>query len=355
MRGKLPVAVVGATGIVGQYFMWLLDNHPYFITKKIAASNEKAGKKYGEALKGWVPPIRLPEQKYDMTLTTIEDILNDDEIRIVFSALPKNVAIEIEPVLAKKGKIVVSNASFMRMDETTPLINGEVNFSHLRIVEEQKKKYGWGGAIIKNPNCTTAILTLTLKPLLEEFGIEKLYLTTLQSLSGAGMRGYYVLEMNGNVIPFIPNEEEKIERETAKILGKIEGKSIREEKIKMKITTTRVPVEVGHTEILYVVFKEKPGGEEEIVGVLSSWRGEGKGLSLHSLPERPIIVYDSEDRPQPKIDSLLYRGLSVGVGRIKIMDDTTRLVIVGNNLSRGAAGAAILIAEYIYKYYEELI
>lgn len=346
---RIKVGVMGATGVVGQFFMALLQDHPFFEVARITASPGKEGMKYSRALQAWLPPAELGSGLASLEVSSFHELLEDDEIRLVFSAVPRSIAGEMEEQLARRGKTIVSNAGVYRMDPDVPLINPEVNISHLALLERQKRERGWEGAIVKNPNCTTAVLTLALKPVLEKYGVEELNLVTLQSLTGAGLRGYYVLEAMNNVIPFIKNEEEKVQRESSKILGTLQGGEVRPRAIDIRVTTTRVPVVVGHTEVAHIRLSTPPENVEEVRELLSNWKGETEGVGTPTLPQNPLIVHEDPFRPQPLLDSFVEKGMTVSVGRLELIrNNVLRMVIVGNNLVRGAAGAAVSIAEYMH-------
>ncbi len=347
---RFKAAVLGATGVVGQVFMALLQNHPFFKVKRITASPGKEGLEYRKALRAWIPPVELSPEYGRLTISSFEDVLEDDDIKIVFSAVPRQVAEDMEKKLAQRGKTVVSNAGALRMEADVPLINPEVNISHLGLLERQKRERGWSGAIVKNPNCTTAVFTLALKPIMDRYGVEQVNLVTLQSLTGAGLRGYYVLEAMNNVIPFIKNEEEKVQRESAKILGTLENGEVKPKSIDIWVTTTRVPVVVGHTEVAHIKLRDNPGSLNEVRRTLEEWRGETGDVDTPTLPRQPLLVYEDPFRPQPLLDSYIEKGMTVAVGRLDLLRERVlRMVIVGNNLVRGAAGAAVSIAEYMHE------
>ncbi len=274
------------------------------------------------------------------------------DIDIVFSALPSDIAADIEIALARRGFVVVSNSSPLRLEPDIPLINPEVNWEHLKLLEVQKRRRGWSGAIIKNPNCSTAILTLSLKPVYDAYGLRKVIVTTLQAVSGAGLRGVPSMLIIDNVIPFIKGEEEKIENESRKILGELRGDEVKWAEISIAATTTRVPVLDGHLESVFVEL-EKSATPEDLMDVMSSFRSFPQELSLPTAPRRPIVVRHEIDRPQPRLDRLEGRGMSVVVGRVRkvpqLGETWLRYVVLGHNTIRGAAGVAVLIAELYAK------
>lgn len=351
MVDKLKVAVLGATGLVGQRFIQLLCNHPWFEINYIAASQASIGKRYKDSVT-WLVETPLPENIGNLTIQSAEPEAIPKNIDIVFSALPSNVAEKIELSLAKRGFTVVSNSSPLRLEPDIPLINPEVNWDHLKLIKVQKKKRKWKGVIIKNPNCTTAILTLSLKPLLEEFGLRKIIVTTLQAVSGAGLRGVPSILIIDNIIPFIKGEEEKVENESMKILGKLENDSVKPASISISAMTTRVPVIDGHLEVVHVELL-KEHSVNVIADTLKMFKSKPQELSLPTAPQKPIIVRFEEDRPQPRLDRLEGKGMSIVVGRIskaaKIGGKWIKYIVLGHNTIRGAAGSAILVAELYVK------
>ncbi len=343
---KLKVAVLGATGMAGQWFMSLLEEHPYFEVVAVGASKRSAGKKYKEAVK-WIIPRPFPEKFADMV---VFDASNPDELKervdLVFSALPSEVAGDVELKYLKRGINVVSNASPFRLEPDVPLMNPDVNAEHLELLKYQKR---WGAKLVKNPNCTTAVLTMPLKPIMDEFGIEDLTVTTLQAISGAGFAGLSAYAITDNVIPYIAKEEYKVEVESKKILGTLEGNEIKPASFDVEATTTRVPVLDGHTEVLYIKTKRQVDAEL-IKDVLKSYRSKVQELNLPTAPKRPLIVREEPDRPQPRLDRMNEMGMAVTVGRIEITSKgRVRMVIVGHNLLRGASGVSLETAELMYK------
>lgn len=353
---KIRAAVLGGTGLVGQRFIQLLDNHPYIEVVAITGFNS-AGSRYGEAV-SWTIEGDIPSWATDIIITRPEpDVLKKEGVELAFSALPSSVALDIEVNLVKNGIIVASNASPLRMEPDIPLLNGEVNHDHVVLVREQAKR-GWKGVLLKNPNCSTAILTLFLKPLLDAYGIDKVLVTTLQAISGAGLRGLPAMFMVDNLIPYIAKEEWKIENESKKILGKLNNGKIEDLEIDITSTTTRVPVIDGHTEVVYIKLANNHDHDiDDVVDTLSSYKSFPQEANLPTAPEAPIIVRKEEDRPQPRLDRLAGNGMSIVVGRLKIYnknsDTWLRAVILGHNTIRGAAGAAILAYE-IYKKYIDM-
>jgi len=343
-------AILGATGVVGQRFVQLLDGHPW-IKVEVLAGRSSAGKRYSEAVK-WVLESPMPGWAAGMEVEPVDPEAIAERVDVAFSALPRSVAAPIEEELARRGVVVASNAGSMRLDPDVPLLNGEVNWEHVRLVDVQRGRRGYEGAILKNPNCTTAILTLFLKPLMDEYGVKRVVVTTLQAITGAGLRGLPAAMIVDNVIPYIEGEEAKVKAESRKILGSLSGGAVEPAEIEVEATTTRVPVIDGHTEVVYVELGRRPGSLEEVEEVLSSWRSMPQEARLPTAPERPLVVRREPDRPQPRLDRYEGRGMSVVVGRLdwapSLGENWIRAVILGHNTVRGAAGAAILAYE-IYR------
>lgn len=350
MVDKLSVGIMGATGLVGQRFLQLLHEHPWFEIAKLAGSPEKAGKRYLEATT-WVWSSDPPETIVDMKLCRPE-AKEFSKLDIVFSALPTSIAMNLELELARSGTTVVSTNSFMRLEEDTPLINPEVNAEHIELIELQRVKRKWSGCIIKAPNCTTAILTLTLKPLLDTYGIKCVRIATMQALSGAGYRGVLSMDILDNIIPYIEGEEEKVSIETRKILGRLENKSIIFHPIKVSASCHRVPILEGHLEVVFLELEEKPPDINDVIRIMEDFRGIPQELKLPTAPPKPIIVRREKNRPQPRLDRMVHRGMAVTVGRIRwdeSCESGLKYIVLGSNTVRGAAGAALLTAELLYK------
>ncbi|WNY28825.1 Aspartate-semialdehyde dehydrogenase 2 [Methanimicrococcus stummii] len=334
---KIKVGILGATGNVGQRFIQALDNHPWFEISALAASERSAGKKYGEVA-DWKIGTEIPETVEDIEVVTIDPKKIDADI--VFSALPADLAMTVEPAFAKEGFVVASNASAFRMEEDIPLTIPEVNPDHLELIDVQKKNRNWDGCIITNPNCSTIMMAVTLKPLLQ-FGMESINVATMQAISGAGYNGIYAMSIYDNVVPYIGGEEEKIETETLKIFGEFDGGKIKNAPFKVSASCNRVPVIDGHTEAVWATLKDDPKPET----VRDAFLKFDPGLShLPTEPKHPIIVRDEPDRPQPRLDRDMGNGMSVSVGRIR---EGIRYVALGHNTIRGAAGASVLNAELL--------
>lgn len=338
---KIPVAILGATGTVGQKFIRLLENHPWFEIVQLAASAERAGKRYRDEVR-WREMTPLPPHIADLTLTRAEP---GHGATLAFSALDAAVAREVEPAFAHAGVVVISNASAFRMDADIPLLIPEVNPAHIRLIARQRRERGWSGAIIANPNCSTAALVTAIAPLHHAFLLRVAAVATLQAASGAGYPGVPSLDLIGNVIPHIAGEEEKIEAETTKILGRLHNDEIHPAAINVSAMVHRVPVVDGHMVSASLGFERAPTIDEAIA-VLEDFRGDAVVAALPSSPALPIEVDRRPDRPQSRLDLDRGNGMTVTVGRVRPCPlHHLRLVALGHNLVRGAAGAAVQNAE----------
>ena len=339
---KIEVGILGATGMVGQQFVALLADHPWFRSCWLAASEGSSGKRYGEI------PWRLSECVPDAAAKlAIEKPKPGGAPKLVFSALDATVAGEIETEFAAAGHIVVSNARNHRMDPLVPLLIPEVNSDHLGILCAQKKRRGWSGALVTNPNCSTIFLAMALAAL-HDLEPRRALVTTLQALSGAGYPGVASLDAVGNVIPYISGEEEKIEKETGKILGEFSDEGFWPAPIAISAQTTRVPVLNGHTEAVSVGFDDRVS-TEEIREAFRKFSGKPQELGLPHAPCHPIIYNDLPDRPQPRLDAESFGGMAVHVGRLRPCPVLGyKFVLLGHNTIRGAAGAAVLNAELMH-------
>ena len=344
MDKKYRVGILGATGTVGQRFIQLLENHPQFELTALAASDRSQGKAYREAC-AWRLPGEMPECVRHLPVGPPAPPL---DCEIVFSSLPGEIARETEESFARAGYAVISNSSALRMDEDVPLLIPEVNHEHLALLDAQRSKRGLErGMIVTNPNCSTIMLALALAPLHARFQVEAVVATTLQALSGAGYPGVASLDINDNVLPFIGGEEEKIETETLKILGRLDGGRVEPAPFKVSAQCHRVGVSDGHMAAVRVKLA-RPAPPAEVRDAFASFTSLPQELKLHTAPERPVIVRDEPDRPQPRLDRDAGRGMSVTVGRIfpdNVLD--YRFVALSHNTIRGAAGAAILNAELL--------
>ena len=341
---KVPVAVLGATGAVGQAFVRLLANHPWFVVAEVAASERSAGRTYEEAAR-WIGDDRIPARVATLTVQPCDP--KNVRSPIVFSALDSGVAGEVEAAFAKAGRVVLSNARNYRMEPDVPLVIAEVNPDHLEVLETQRKNRGWkgGGAIVTNGNCAAIAAVLPLAPLHERFGVTKVFVATMQAVSGAGYPGVASLDILGNVIPFIKDEEPKVEAEIRKFLGRRGAGRIDDAPITVSAHTNRVPVEHGHTVVMSVALERK-ADIADVENALASWRGASEACGLPSSPEHPLIVSTEPDRPQPRRDVNAGDGMSVTVGRVRrdtLLD--VKLVALSHNIIRGAAGASVLNAE----------
>jgi len=344
----IPVAVLGATGSVGQRFISLLDNHPWFKVVALAASDRSAGQKYARAAR-WVLDTPMPDYARDMVIVPA----NTDAVqaKIVFSALHTEIANELEPAFAKAGAAVCSNASSYRRGEDVPLLLPEINADHIHLVRQQRQNKGWSGCIVTNPNCTSTGLTITLKALDNAFGVKKVFAVSLQALSGAGYPGVPSLDIMDNIIPNVGNggEEEKVEWEPRKMLGKLNGDKIDLADIRFSAHTNRVAVIDGHT-VCASVALSNPVEPEVAIQALREYCAPDSARELPSSPRPVIEVREEADRPQPRLDRLTGNGMTTVVGRVRrdpILD--LKFVVLSHNTIRGAAGASIYNAELLVK------
>lgn len=341
------VGILGATGMVGQRFIELLGDHPDFEITALTASKRSAGKRYDDAVT-WYLDSKIPEIARDITVvdTKPEEVKNVD---IVFSALPANIAADVEPKFAEAGMIVASNAAAMRMEPDVPLVIPEVNPEHLELVEIQQRNRGWDGFIVTNPNCSTIALTMTLKPLFDDYDLKKVYVSTMQAVSGAGYDGVPSMAIVDNLVPFIGGEEEKMESETLELLGDLDEGTINPATFGVSASCHRVAILDGHTEAVFIQMADE-FSLEDIEESFREFRGLPQKLDLFSAPAAPIIVREEENRPQPRMDRGAERGMAVSVGRVRkdaAFENGLKYVLVGHNTIRGAAGASILNAELI--------
>lgn len=340
---RRTVAVLGATGTVGQRFISLLAGHPWFQLTALTTSDAKAGRRYGDVV-GWHLPAALPEAVADMRL---EQTRPELDAEICFSAIPNDGAEEPEAALARTGHHVFTNAGPHRMHADVPLLIAEVNPEHMRALERQRRGRGWTGSIVANGNCTAIHLTLALAPLHREFGIERLLVTTMQALSGAGYPGVPSLDAVDNVVPYIGGEEDKVVAETQKFLGASDEMGFRPAEFPMSVHCNRVSVRDGHTETVSVGLRGSPS-VNDVKRSLREFRGRPQELRLPSAPEHPIVVREEPDRPQPVLDRDAEKGMASVVGRVR--EDAVlglKFVVLGHNTIRGAAGASVLNAELL--------
>lgn len=338
---RISAAVLGATGLVGQRFVKLLSNHPFFETKVLTASERSAGKKYREAAH-WLLGGDPPEEASEMIVQeTKPESLKD--VELVFSSLPSDIASAVEPKLAEQGFKIVSTTSAFRMDPLVPMIIPEVNPDHVKMVEKQRDEKHWKGFILTKSNCTTMPAVISLKPVLNLFGLKRVIAVSLQALSGAGYPGVQSLDIVDNVIPFINGEEEKLQAESSKILGE-PGKPLN---IPISGSVNRVPTIDGH--LLHIFAElEKDADVEEVKKALRSFKPLPQKMSLPSAPDPVIQVREEEDRPQPRLDRDYANGMGVVVGRVRKCDAlTVKYAALSHNTVRGAAGGSILVAELL--------
>jgi len=340
LKNKIPVAVLGATGSVGQKFIELLINHPWFEVAETAASDKSANKTYKEAV-NWFSSSTLPAAIAKMKVKECKPNLKS---KIVFSGLDSSVAGEIETEFAKQGYIVISNSKNHRMDEDVPLLVPEINPDHLSLIKFQK--FG-EGLIVTNPNCSTIGLSLALKPLIDKFGVKDVNVVTMQALSGAGYPGVSSLDIIDNIVPLIGGEEKKMESEPLKILGPLKNKKVLDLKINISAQCNRVAVLEGHTECVQINLKRKTN-IYEIINEWQNFTGLPQKLKLPSAPMKPIHYFNEDNYPQPKIHRNIDKGMAVSIGRLR--EDSLfdyKFVLLSHNTIRGAAGGAILCAELL--------
>jgi aspartate-semialdehyde dehydrogenase len=341
--GRIPVAVLGATGSVGQRFIQLLANHPWFEVAELVASDRSTGKPYAEAT-DWRLDADMPEAARGMVVRDYSDQLTSP---VAFSALPGEVAGEIEQRLAKAGHAVLSNSSTHRMEPDVPLMIAEVNPEATAAIATQKAQRGWSGYIVTNGNCSAIHLVLTLKPLHDAFGLDAVMVTTMQAVSGAGYPGVPSLDMIDNVVPFISTEEEKMAEEARKFLGRWTDGAFEQADFVVSASCNRVAVRDGHTEAVSVRFR-RAAGPDDVRDAFEHFRGRPQELNLPSAPARPIVVRSERNRPQPILDRDCEKGMASVVGRIRECPILgVKYTLLGHNTVRGAAGASILNAELL--------
>jgi aspartate-semialdehyde dehydrogenase len=343
MQSKLSVGILGATGIVGQRFIQMLEHHPWFEVSWLAASDRSEGRPYAEAAR-WRLKTAIPAKVASMTVSPARP---QGAPKIIFAALDAGIARELEPQFAAAGCAVVSNSSALRMQADVPLVIPEVNGDHIQLIDTQSWRRSGGGFVITNPNCSAIGLVLALAPLHAAFGLETVMAVTMQAVSGAGYPGVAALDILGNVIPYIAKEEEKMEEETQKLLGKLNGSRVTPAPFAMSAQCNRVAVEDGHTESVAIRLKKK-AVLEEIIAAWNDFRAEPQQLHLPSAPEQPVLYVTAVDRPQPRFDLDLGGGMTTTVGRLRpcsVLD--WKFTVLSHNTIRGAAGAALLNAELL--------
>ncbi len=340
---KIPVGILGATGVVGQRFIQLLEAHPWFEVAWLAASDRSEGKAYGEAAR-WRLKTPLPSRVGGMVISPASP---KGAPKVIFAALDAGIARELEPQFAAAGCAVVSNSSAFRMDSKVPLVIPEVNGDHLALLEQQCWRKQSGGYIVTNPNCSVIGLVVALAPLHRQFGVESIFVTTMQAVSGAGYPGVASLDILGNVIPYIAKEEEKMEEEARKLLGKLNGANIEDPGFRMTAHCNRVAVEDGHTESVSIKLNQRADGDA-LIAALNGFKSAPHELGCPSAPAQPIAYDAAPDRPQPRFDIDRGNGMTVSVGRLRpcgVLD--WKFTVLSHNTIRGAAGAALLNAELL--------
>jgi aspartate-semialdehyde dehydrogenase len=340
MSSRVAVGVLGATGTVGQQFVRLLANHPWFEAAWLAGSERSEGKTYAEAA-NWKLATPMPDAA---AARVVQRPIPGNGPKLVFSALDANVAGDLEKAFADAGHIVVSNARNYRMDPLVPLLIPEINPDHLQLIARQRERYGWKGGIVTNSNCSTMFLAMALAPL-RSFGLTRCNVVTLQAVSGAGYPGVPSLDILGNIIPFIGGEEEKLEIEPQKILGSLSGDRVTPHPVIVSAHTTRVPVVDGHSEMISVGFSATVAAAD-IRAAFDAFEGLPQQLGLPFAPARPLVYLEAENRPQPRLDVERENGMAVFLGRLRPCPVLQhKFVALGHNTVRGAAGAALLNAE----------
>lgn len=343
----VKVGVLGATGMVGQRFIQLLDSHPDFELTALAASSRSAGKRYEDATT-WYLNEEMPEAVKDIVVCDTTPEAMDNDVDIVFSSIPTELATKIEKDFAK-DYVVASNASAHRMKKNIPLVIPEVNPEYLDMIDAQQKENNWDGFIVTNPNCSTIALTITLKPIVDNFNVKGIRVSTMQAISGAGYNGVPSMAIVDNLVPYIGSEEEKMESETLHLLGDYDGETVKPADFNLSASCHRVPVIDGHTEAVFIEL-EDDFDIEDVEDKMRNFKALPQELGLYSAPENPIVVKDEDDRPQPRMDRNASNGMAVTVGRLRkdqAFDNSLKYVLVGHNTIRGAAGASVLNAELI--------
>ena len=352
----LKAALIGATGAVGQEFAVALNKHPWFELVQIASSPRSAGKKYIDALRDkdsgvlkWHNKEPVPDYIRDMIVSRVEDV-DPRKFDLIFTALESDDAKTIEPNFATSVPVISTAAAF-RYEKDVPILIPGINDSHVELLNIQRKTRGWKGFIAPLPNCTTTGLVITLKPIMKEFEIEGIFMTSMQALSGAGRSpGVIALDIMDNVIPYIPKEEEKVQVETKKILGDLDSESIIPAQIRVSCTCTRVPVLDGHTETVFVGTR-KPTEPEQVKDAMTRF---SRDISIQKLPSSPkdyIIVHDDPTRPQPRVDREINDGMTTVVGRLRkdtVFENGIKYVLLSHNEKMGSARGAVLLAELLH-------
>jgi aspartate-semialdehyde dehydrogenase len=343
MTKKISVGILGATGIVGQRFVQMLEGHPWFEVAWLAASDRSEGRLYGEAAR-WKLKTAIPDSIAEMRISPAKP---QGAPKLIFAALDASIAAELEPLFAEAGCAVITNSSALRMQKDVPLVIPEVNPDHIKLIECQSWRKKSGGFVVTNPNCSAIGLVLALCPLQKAFGIEAIMAVTMQAVSGAGYPGVASLDILGNVIPYIGKEEEKMEEETRKLLGRLNGAGIVPANFAMSAQCNRVAVEDGHTESISIKLNKK-AQPEEIINAWNGFRSVPQELKLPTAPADPVRYLTTQDRPQPRLDVESGNGMTTTVGRLRacgVLD--WKFTVLSHNTIRGAAGAALLNAELL--------
>jgi len=346
MDSRIPVAVLAATGSVGQRFVQLLDGHPWFEVVGLTGSDRAVGQPYGKACR-WILADPMPDWAAEMVV--LPTLPGDVEARLAFSALPADIARQVEPSFAQAGLGVFSNASAHRAEEDVPLLLPEVNPDHAALVEKQRQKRGWTGCIVTNPNCTSTGLTVALKPLQQAFGVKRAFVVSLQALSGAGYPGVASLDIIDNVIPYVRDEEAKVEWEPRKMLGSLENGSVRLADVIFSAHTNRVAVSDGHLVVASLEFEHRPD-LEQVASALRAYTAPPVSCDLPSAPRPVLVLRDEPDRPQPRLDRMTGKGMTTVVGRLRpdpLFD--VKMAVLSHNTIRGAAGGSIYNAELLVR------
>ncbi len=345
---KTPVGILGATGMVGQRFIQLLESHPWFEIGWLAASERSSGQRYKDAVR-WKLSTQLPKGIGEMRVSDASpDRWEPRPPRIIFAALDSKIAGELEPAYVAAGRIVISNSSALRMHPEVPLLVPEVNADHVALIRQQASHTLNGGYAVTNPNCSATGLVIALAPLHRAFDVERVFVATMQAVSGAGYPGVASLDILGNVVPYIGGEEEKLETETQKMLGTLNEQGIEHAHFTVSAHCNRVPVVDGHTESVSVKLRQ-PAAREAIISAWTDFKGEPQRLDLPSAPAQPIVYANAADRPQPLLDVYAGNGMTTVIGRLRpcsLLD--WKFTLLSHNTIRGAAGAAILNAELLH-------
>ncbi|MEO9277327.1 MAG: aspartate-semialdehyde dehydrogenase [Nitrososphaera sp.] len=351
------VAIIGVTGAVGQEFVLALNKHPWFEVKQIAASERSAKKKFVDAIRDpnsgilkWHLREPIPEYVKDMVVESVDDI-KPENLDLIFSSVESEAAKDIESRFAKDIPVISTSAAY-RYEVDVPILIPGINDDHIALLDAQRKNRGWKGFVAPLPNCTTTGLAITMKPLLDKFGAQKIIMTSMQSMSGAGRSpGVSALDITDNIIPYIPKEEDKVRLETGKILGKLVDGKIDPAKLKVSCTCTRVPVIDGHTETVFV----ETASHTDPESVKKAMREFSNKVSIYDLPSAPkeyLIVHEDPTRPQPRLDREINEGMTTMVGRVRedtVFDNGIKYVLFSHNEKMGSAKGAVLLAELLYK------